>query len=457
MVDTIILYVNNLTEYRQVFEKFYSPSDKKNSFTVAVLDTATADFIETTKSSKYIYHDTDRVLPIAHRSNLFIPSSHYSLSYYVNLTRNRLEFNFSIPKYRFGTNVLQFIPWHSQNSEDVFDKLKKFITDFIKTELPQPVLFEDIEINRVDLCYNQIFDSKLNALSYLDEQKKLLTKFARSSKNNFRSYDTSLMYITKRYSFKIYHKGTEFAKNDYKEILKNGNSFKYDLPEMQKNADCILRYEMTFRKSMINYLFNQKFFESSEAVKSDKYNQSIYYEFGKEIINMSFQDIRKKYYSSDYERYKKIEKRFTLRSPFCYQSTFTEKVQSERITFDKIVFSLLSQEFKNKILSYQIECNLSPLAIKLKIDKFNEKIDKGYIKRENKANEHRLIMAAVLSQYINVESLKEIMPQRSFYRLKADLTKIGIKTQVHNLSIPTPRLDYLDYKILFGKYHLTDV
>jgi hypothetical protein len=35
-----------------------------------------------------------------------------------------------------------------------------------------------------------------------------------------REYSTSLMYVTKRYSAKIYHKGSEYEKNDLKEHLK---------------------------------------------------------------------------------------------------------------------------------------------------------------------------------------------------------------------------------------------
>ena len=61
----------------------------------------------------------------------------------------------------------------------------------------------------------------------------------------------------------------------------------------------------------------------------------------------------------------------------------------------------------------------------------------------------------MLSQYMDVEKLKTYMEKRSFYRMKADLTKLGINMYNNNHTIPAPPIDYAEYRYIFGKYNLT--
>jgi len=69
-------------------------------------------------------------------------------------------------------------------------------------------------------------------LKYLEQQKKLKDKYSRSSTNGAGDYDTSLTYKTKRYSFKIYHKGTEFRQNDKRKLADN-NPTGIDIDDLQ--------------------------------------------------------------------------------------------------------------------------------------------------------------------------------------------------------------------------------
>ena len=72
-----------------------------------------------------------------------------------------------------------------------------------------------------------------------------------------RDYATSLMYKTKRYSAKIYHKGREYERNDLKEHLRinkeRGMQY-FKTEQYQALADKMLRYELTYR--LTNKLLN---------------------------------------------------------------------------------------------------------------------------------------------------------------------------------------------------------
>jgi hypothetical protein len=207
-------------------------------------------------------------------------SNHYSFAYMVNDPADYIEFNFSIPKYKYGSNVLMFVDhlgereftfhecWHLEhNLKRAFTKLMRFLQIFFKREFPLvDICANDIEINRIDVCFNQFFKSKVEALKYLEYQKRKSKKYAREGNSWYKEYDTSLMYITKRYSAKIYHKGSEYEKNDKKEhekINKEKGRRYFKTEEYQTFADRILRYELTIRTGMLNYLHKANLFRAT--------------------------------------------------------------------------------------------------------------------------------------------------------------------------------------------------
>src|SRR5205085_12548093 len=137
------------------------------------------------------------------------------------------------------------------NINESYDLLISFLRKFFHWEFMMcTVQFTDVEINRIDVCFNQVFKSKDDALLYLEYQKRLKKKYARDENGVMRGYETSLMYVTSRYSAKIYHKGTEYEKHDKKEHLKYNKEkatqyFKTE--KLQAIADRVLRYELTLR------------------------------------------------------------------------------------------------------------------------------------------------------------------------------------------------------------------
>lgn len=444
MIDTIHFRINSISKYYALENQF--STQNKEGFTEVQIN---QDTLETSGGSEIraiLYHDYDRVIPITRRASLNIPSSNYNISYSLNKSRDFLEFNLSLPKYEFSTNILQSINYYDQSAESQFFVLLSFFDDFIKSYFIQKPDYEDIEIRRIDLCYNQFFSSKRDALDYLNLQKDLNAKYARSSKNNFRSYDTSLMYVTGRYSFKIYHKGTEFEKHDKVQLYKN-NIKGYDVQDLQYHADRILRYEMTFRSSMLNYIFK------NDIVKSDVHNDfTQILKFARKRFGRSINNVIDDYLSKSLN--------FCLESPHqkirgknvSYEDFFNEY----RLPFDKQLFERIYSRFWKKVKDYQLNVRMSMYDIIKKIEE-NEEINetKNQLRKVRKSNPHktRLVTLALLSQYTNIKQIKDLVGERTYYRYKADLKKLGISEFNGNDSIPPPSLDYQEYKYYFGKYY----
>ena len=69
-------------------------------------------------------------------------------------------------------------------------------------------------------------------------------------------------------------------------------------------------------------------------------------------------------------------------------------------------------------------------------------------------NHTRLLTAALLSASgISVDTLRDLIPRATFFRLKKDLKAIGVHSRTSTLNIPMPRIDYLDYRINFKNFH----
>lgn len=167
--------------------------------------------------------------------NYRIPSSYNGVSFFVNPSGSYCDFEFSIPKYLYGHNIAQFVPqagsetkfhhddlvsWKGQVSK-LHSRLMKFIEKFLTDlciyfELDTIPSLDYIEIRRIDLCYNQYFKSKEEALKILHHQMKLNhTKQTKRSKVN-REFRTSFEHKKSDGAyFKIYHKGTEYSESEY--------------------------------------------------------------------------------------------------------------------------------------------------------------------------------------------------------------------------------------------------
>ena len=238
MVDTIVFRLHDLKKHDQLVNELNTNFKGTTKNTVYISD----DQAEMIRNSETI--DGKNFLIFFANSNNSIhhlhyssqekmnSSGHYHINAFINYDKDCVEFNFSVPKYIFGTNILMFCvhSWNKNfnyascstleyNLKSTYDRLIKFISGFFKRGFvgDNIVDFSLVEIVRIDISFNQVFDNKKFALDYLEYQKKVRKKHLRADSNSFRAYDTSLMYITKRYSAKIYHKGTEYKKHDRSE------------------------------------------------------------------------------------------------------------------------------------------------------------------------------------------------------------------------------------------------
>lgn len=211
------------------------------------------------------------------------PSSHYKIIINISPGNDCITFNFSVPKYFYATNIIQAVTTPSENAimlrghnstlshqlDEAFERLIVYIESFFHCEFPHcEVYWDKLELKRIDICYNQIFRNKNEALEYLKLQKTLKRKYFRENSHDVNNYKTAVFFACKDYSYKIYHKGTEYAKNDkleHEKINKQYDKEIFDLKYLQEFSDRILRYEFTFRQGYMSYLYNQKVFRCNSA------------------------------------------------------------------------------------------------------------------------------------------------------------------------------------------------
>lgn len=237
--------------------------------------------------SKYIkfkiieFNDTRKVT-VKYINRFIEPSYHYTVNYQIDPVRDCIDWQFSIPKYLYGSNVAQFVQHRDEmsqlfdgvrqttwknNSNQLYDRLIKFVRSFFKTTYPNvKVNFRYLEIARIDLCFNQFFDSKTDAFHFLEYVKRIRKRYLREISKNRDRYDTGVFYKNDYYSFKIYHKGTEYQANDSKEhqrINKEKRRQVFDVKEYQAISDRILRYEITIRSQWMSRIFRAELFRKN--------------------------------------------------------------------------------------------------------------------------------------------------------------------------------------------------
>lgn len=393
-------------------------------------------------------------------------SGHYYFHVIENIDKDYLEFNFSIPKYYFGTNVLMYVPhfwnkdfnyyYHStlhQNLKEAYGRLISFIQFFFKKEFiyENMVDFSLVEVNRIDLCFNQVFDDKRSALEYLEYQKKLRKKNIRENSNSYRGYETSFMYASKRYSVKVYHKGTEYAKHDRKEnerINKEKNFDYFNIDALQAFADRMLRYEVTFRDTMLSYLFNHGVFRKKCPIHKKRYEifkkvESVKLKNDRTAVKTAskfmFESARKDFIENtpyiqidkgDEDIHKKMSKLLNRKRQFLlktndrieeYNTNTIRAYFEPRAHFSKQLFNECSKFFLSFIKEFQIKEKPSEAVVSNLIDNYNE------------SNYHRLPKNEMMKFYIMLQNFtfeeilkKGIYSRATFYRHKSRFAKIGV-------------------------------
>lgn len=280
MLDTIQLVCTNLQKHEQFL---LSIVDLTRGAHVSRSDTDMTK-IKTWVDFKHLEFHEERKTRLYYNGWNEVKSSHYNIYYSLNYINDCVTFNVSIPKFLYGNNIAQFVPHTTENQGDfslmnetsrkelqrnTHKRLKLFIRRFLNYICPiYKFPLEDVRLTRLDLCYNQFFDTKQDALKYLEYQKMIRKSYIRDSTNIKHTYVDSVYIVTQDYTAKIYHKGNEFKRNDRKKLLainkKYGRTvFKIESDEngegMQSIADRCLRYEIEFRNGLLSDIYRKNY------------------------------------------------------------------------------------------------------------------------------------------------------------------------------------------------------
>lgn len=405
MIDTINLSILNIKDYAQTVQ-FLKATDKEKTETILSNDNIPKHNTDTFLAYNY-YADNGNIIALNSRSFYNSPSSSYKISYNLNFAKNTLEFNISVPKYTMRTNVFQFLEYYNTNEYTTWKLFRQFVKKFV-SNFPDKIKACDVAITRIDLCYNQIFNSYEDSKSYLKNLETNLKTIVRKPSNLVVYGDNGLAYLTSTGYYKIYHKGDEFKKHDARELQKTGG---IDIAYLQKIADRTLRYETTIRAGKIKRLFS-----------SDK----------------------AKYLFENYQHYQDsgyIPKYFTmLHADYCEKFTDT-------------LFSFLWNEFINQTIAIQTTNNESKEIIFQKIRdtcKLNVLVGKKRNKREID-----FIETALLSFHLDLKEVYKagFMKESTYYKKKAMLKSVGLNTINTVNIIAIPPINFDAYKIHLGYLH----
>ena len=474
MVDTIGIRIHNLQNYKALYEQYYVTGTKKNTV-VEGYNLVDVDGVVAEKSRSYtrsrFYQDSGKFLPINFSTDIFAPSCHYSVRcrfVHKSLTEITMEVELSLPKYFFATNLFQFVGFPEQSSEANFLRLLNGVRRLMRDLFFQLPSDYDVEIFRVDLCYNQFFNSKADALGYQKAQSAHMRQTSQSKNVRFvDGHGQNWSLVTDRYSFKCYHKGAEFRKNDLPQLqrefhrgrnIRNKVKGKYDLSYLCEVADRVLRYEITFRGSMIHYLTMYHTFESvgerpyyirESTLHKYVYRAARFGNFAKvgEAFNYKI--------TSPVEMFCSKVKKFFLKSDFD-RSFSPAVILSAGVTFNYCVYRLLFDFFWTKVKEAQVLNRSSVPEMVAKIEQYKERLamkKKAKMTKKksavHKGGVHlsRLLIPALLSQSMDLRQLKEFLPVNTYHKLMGDLKRAGIGFSNTESTLVVPRLDFQDNAI----------
>jgi len=289
--DSLGLRLNNISKYPHLMLYLLSNSKRK-----------VTNFVTTVPNNAEVINIYMREMTFDKNGELVfdcsgekVTSSHYCLGWHMPFhgKGDFVDFNFSIPKLLYGTNILQAVPHkfefdlsgtrygrahhfedYKANAEVLLSRLRFFVKMFFVKFFHgnEKIEMRDLQIKRLDICWNEYFDCKEDAFKKLNLQKRVKKKHLRIQSKASKDHATSVFFNTRDYACKIYHKGTEYrsSKGEHlkhrswnKDIEKegfHGRRIKWDIEALTKHADNILRYEISFRDTYFSKVFWNKVF-----------------------------------------------------------------------------------------------------------------------------------------------------------------------------------------------------
>ncbi len=232
-IDTIRFKIINIDKYRELEEVLYKHECVEMGHMKYVRSRNLVTTVEKIKEYK----------------KATLTSASYDINFDINVIDKYMLFEFSLPKYWLTSNVFNF-PMDPQ--ENIYKKLVWGIKQFLLYEFKLQVPDIDLEILRVDICYNYRFKTVQNKVDYKFAIEERFNDFFPKGKTIKYENNNTIMYKTREYSFKMYDKGEEFAKHDYKKIKKRSEK---EAKRIQNIADNTIRFEMTLRSAKINHIY----------------------------------------------------------------------------------------------------------------------------------------------------------------------------------------------------------
>lgn len=243
------------------------------------------------KIMRFVDETVVREMTMRVTGKLHSPSSLHAVVFNINENGGFIDFNLSIPKYLYENSLAEFVPqvlsnrYYNMTSpasikeqrKILHDRLMRFVKRFLRDiealfDLEQDLDLHYTELRRIDLCFNQHFKSKSDALNYLNHQMKFAKGKQTITNNKHKEYDTSLTYFTSSGAyFKIYHKGSEYSNSKHGDLKRHHDY----------NKAWIERYYRNLKlKAESNELtINQKTFENiREKLKDREYVANLFYD-----------------------------------------------------------------------------------------------------------------------------------------------------------------------------------
>lgn len=272
MIDSVVIQINDLRKYSKLVDFVYKEHVEGKEKRRKVLE---GSYDPRRENTIYMYH-LNHADGYTKRQgySFFLKSFHYNVAGYINDDRDLIEFNFSLPKYIFGTNVHQLVPhyydlykeeyqskpfyelaqYHFMHFKSAFNWFleKEFIDIYIDKN--------DVRIKQIDYCFNMMFNSPYDIKEYFVYLRKVRKKYFRDTTKVATNYFNGIHYPSGTHTLKIYHKGPEFRHShkgaggsNYNKVKKRQGKEAAD--KLSNIADNMLRFEVSFKPEYLSDVY----------------------------------------------------------------------------------------------------------------------------------------------------------------------------------------------------------
>lgn len=195
---------------------------------------------------RYKYNQYSEYEQMIIKGKIHISSFNYNIHFRVQ--EDRIELEWSLPKFIYGSNVLELRQHYNRFVNNPYNMLVLAVKKFFDTYFfGHKIDYGGVSLLRWDLCFNQVYQSRnesLKALEYI--------KLKNNKKTDVKNYEYGIIQLTKTNYLKIYHKGEEYKKHDQAKVKIFNENF-------EAMAERILRYEKKITPKNVAYYYNTKF------------------------------------------------------------------------------------------------------------------------------------------------------------------------------------------------------